>query len=70
MNVTTNDNEAIERMFNALERVQIDPGFDDLDTSVQSDVQAALEYASGAHDPENYPPEDGYEVDAAGTFVG
>ena len=29
----------------------------------------AIEYATGAHDPDVY-PEQGYEVDAAGTFTG
>ncbi len=29
----------------------------------------AIEYATGAHDPQSY-PQDGYAVDAAGTFTG
>lgn len=32
-------------------------------------AREAIEYATGAHDPSSY-PEDGYEVDAAGTFKG
>ena len=35
---------------------------------VRSVVDDAIEHATGAHDPECY--EDGYAVDAAGTFAG
>lgn len=35
----------------------------------REEASAAIEYASGAHDPDCY-PESGYVVDAAGTFQG
>ena len=57
--------EHAELMMTALQRIH----------STSSDALAvelaaqAIEYASGAHDPECY-PEDGYSVDAAGSFKG
>ena len=40
-----------------------------LPREVRSMVDEAIEYATGAHDPSSY-PEEGYEVDAAGTATG
>jgi len=37
---------------------------------VEAIADLAIEHATGAHDPSIYPPEDGYSVDAAGTFLG
>jgi hypothetical protein len=36
-------------------------------STVEAIAGLAIEYAAGAHDPGSY-PEDGYDVDAAGTF--
>lgn len=40
-----------------------------LTATQREEATTAIEYAQGAHDPDCY-PEDGYSVDAAGTFKG
>lgn len=57
--------EHAERMLTALQRIQATS----YDSAAVDTAAEAIEYASGAHDPDCY-PEDGYSVDAAGTFGG
>lgn len=57
--------EHAEQMMAALQRIQATSH----DGQAVDTAAEAIEYASGAHDPECY-PEDGYSVDAAGTFGG
>lgn len=54
-----------ERMLTALQRIHSTS----TDTGSVDIAAEAIEYASGAHDPDCY-PEAGYSVDAAGTFGG
>ena len=55
------------RMLAALKNIALLNGVD-LEAAPKL-AQDAVEYAEGAHDPDNY-PEDGYGVDAAGTAIG
>lgn len=57
--------EHAERMMTALHRIHATS----TDAAAVDTAAEAIEYASGAHDPDAY-PESGYSVDAAGTFGG
>lgn len=57
--------EHAERMLTALQRIHSTS----TDSTAVDTAAGAIEYASGAHDPDCY-PENGYSVDAAGTFGG
>jgi hypothetical protein len=54
-----------ERMLTALQRIHATS----TDAAAVDLAAEAIEYASGAHDPDCY-AEEGYGVDAAGTFGG
>jgi hypothetical protein len=47
----------------------LDEAWPYLTIAQKDEANDAIEYASGAHDPDCY-PEAGYDTDAAGTFTG